>query len=201
MIENLKFLNPDTRFDEWYEKYHDVDEFDLHIGFDWYLEELMEDFESDNIPQDQRESIVAKNRDMRAREWFDSTINHFFSRIKEIAQFRGDSVLCKRVISCREENLVENIRTNTFEVYGGVGIFWSWDHSKADSYDGIYDEGFTKVEVFAYIPLKSINWEQTLFANLHPAMGEEESEICTTPGAEIFIERVNSQVMNLKSVA
>lgn len=67
----------------------------------------------------------------------------------------------------------------------GVGIYWSYVESSAEAHWGV--GGGTPYTLEAQITEDAVDWEATVYANLHPSIGNLENEICLKEGAPVKI--------------
>ena len=71
--------------------------------------------------------------------------------------------------------------------YKGLGIYWSWDKTKADAHWGY--EGKT-ILLTGLVGINDIEYKNTALKNLNPGLGEAEAEIQVKKGASIEVIEV-----------
>jgi RNA:NAD 2'-phosphotransferase (TPT1/KptA family)/GNAT superfamily N-acetyltransferase/2'-5' RNA ligase/8-oxo-dGTP pyrophosphatase MutT (NUDIX family) len=71
--------------------------------------------------------------------------------------------------------------------YNGVGIFWSWDENSAECHWG---SGGPNVTLHGIINKDNVDWEGTLYANMFPALGDDEKEVRLIEGTQFELEGI-----------
>jgi hypothetical protein len=81
-----------------------------------------------------------------------------------------------------------------------LGRYWSFEEDAAEAHWG-GSEGNT-IKIQTTVPESYIDWQQTITANIDPAIGEEEKEITLFKNTPIKIDRlmVNGKVMNIDNI-
>jgi len=71
--------------------------------------------------------------------------------------------------------------------YQGVGIYWSWDENSAECHWG---SGGPNVTLHGIINKNNVDWEGTLYANMFPALGDDEKEVRLIEGTQFELEGI-----------
>ena len=83
-------------------------------------------------------------------------------------------------------NGLEDLRVNP------IGVYWSWNIDSAEAMHGTGRDGGNNWLLEARIERKDVDWWNTLSANLHPYLGEDECEITLKHGAKIQLIQARS---------
>lgn len=125
-------------FEDWYKEYKDTDNFEEYMWADEALNELEEELLDQRYLI--REVEIEKDKLLRAksREWFNHRIEEFYAEFSEIAKIIGDSIVLTRVITIKDifSEFLENAKNSNYGKYNGIGVYWSWDGSKAQAHWG-----------------------------------------------------------------
>lgn len=80
----------------------------------------------------------------------------------------------------------------------GVGLYWSYDEGGAEAHGASeYGGSFVNVVLEAYVPLRNINWEQTIYKTLYGLRYEREIEVIDN--RKIYLKRIiieNENIFN-----
>lgn len=176
-------------FDEWVKHYGGIkqliQDYDWHIG-EWFANEVDEDeFEVDdiNLSEEEIENLPEAEKEKYRRKWLEDQClelaeDHLRDSYNEIVwehRHRGESFDVYRTISLES---LRDLKTK------GIGIYWSWDESKAEAHWG---NGGTQYTLRARVNDADVDWNRTLYANLDPSLGEEEAEITLKEGIPVKI--------------
>jgi uncharacterized protein YaaR (DUF327 family) len=203
MIQNKSFFDliGEQSFETWFEEYKYSDSFEEYMRFDEREIELREEMELDGEDSKNIKEEVEKELKSYALDWYDERLCEFLDGIESTGNLLENSVRCMRVITFKEDELIQCIQNNNYGEYSGVGIYWSWDHSKAEAHWGSFSKGYEDIYIVSIIPFSCIDWKGTFLANLAPSTGYEEAEIKVKEGSIITVERVNNEVINLNACA
>jgi hypothetical protein len=81
-----------------------------------------------------------------------------------------------------------------------LGRYWSFDKDAAEAHWGGNDKHVIKLEVT--VPEKYVDWQQTITANIDPALGEDEKEITLFKNTPIKINRIvlDGELMDISNI-
>lgn len=155
----------------------------------YYTTYKAEDFEDGEFP------IEGEEWDEALAEYIDSAWNEFTSRFRKATEEDAEGIYITRCIGVDDaEEFVEALKEGrTIQDYKGLGIYWSWDKSKADCHWG---QGSDHITVHGFVDVGDINYWHTAVMNLHPSMGEDEAEIRIVEGADLMVLSVEDSKGN-----
>lgn len=185
---NLDEFMTDSYFAIWFEEYRDSDNFEDNIGFHDH-NEARGAFEEESLSEDeidQEMEILIKDK---AYDYFNDRIYDACYDIMDC--FDGDYIILKRCLMVKKSEFLKNCEKNQFGKFEGVGIYWSWDHSKADSHWGHFDAGNEEVEVLGKVKASDIDWDATISLNMCPSLGQDEAEIRLKKGTLVEIIKID----------
>lgn len=160
---------PRVSFEQWLEAVGGWRGFDSIFGHDWaepYLEEAEQNdpgIEGSELLAAARE-IAAQDMENRLRDW----------------QYKYEAHLQFPLKLYRAVTLSDRNALNT----EGIGIYWTDSESHAQAHWGHGHGGHVYV-ICAEITEDAIDWPNTIIANMHPSLGEDEQEIRLHPGARV----------------
>ncbi len=199
-------------FEKWYQDTYCEDNFAENVGFyshleDELLEEVKEEFSSDNNidldtldenSKEFRNFFEAKKEEKikeYAEDWYENRLSDFLYSLEEIGEFTDCGIVCTRAITVddKEEFLFLLINNVFMKDYNGIGVYWSWDHGKAEAH---WSSGTHKISLKALIPYSAINQESTFLLNMNPSLGMEEAEIRIYDEEEIEVVSVDDVIFD-----
>lgn len=132
----------------------------------------MDEFEENNL--DETEDYI---------EWAKYEIKF---KLEEIYNDISNSMDYNGTINIARVMTVDERWLNAFEHHKTrLGIYWSWDHDRAEAHWGQNKSNIIKI--FGRVQTKYINWEQTLLANSDFNIGRDEAEITLHPGTPVHV--------------
>ncbi len=175
----FKEIDLDNFFHKWFDEYLPSDNFEELIGFD-----------EDEFEDEEKSSSLKE----KAHDYFFDRIDEFINDFEENAIVQDGYIICQRNIMVRDEDeFIFKISQNVYvEGYDGIGIFWSWDHSLAESHWGNCG---VEMAIKAKIPIESIDIYRTIMLNFCPSIGRNEAEIRTKKGSPVFLIEINSTTL------
>lgn len=188
----------DKFFERWLEEYRDSDNFEDNIGFSNH-ENFLDELEEEDLSLEEIENLFNKEVEKYAYEYFQDRIYECTYDIEE--KIEGRHIILCRAIVCNRKRFIKNCESDHFPGYSGIGVYWSWDHSKAEAHWADSKNGSELVEIFAKVAITDINWDETILLNLSPSLGIDEAEIRLHEGAQVDIIKIDDEEYHYKCSA
>lgn len=130
--------------------------------------------------------------------YVDECWDEFASDFAQHAKTENGKLLIYRVLTVPNINKFLTLlkKGEVAEGRKGIGIYWSWDKSRADAHWGGSHKSW--VTLTALVDFKDISLNATARKNLNPVLGEDEAEIEVKKNAKLTIIKVednNDQVV------
>lgn len=124
------------------------------------------------------EALEGKKWNLAAKAWLKSKLDDFVKDFSK-AKFKGGKLIVYRTLTTHGDNeeLIESFKDPDFE----AGLYWSWTPDPSAHWGG---RGRTAT-LKGLVDISSINIMKTLVKNLHPVLGDEETEIELNPRSPI----------------
>ena len=140
---------------------------------DWeqYAEfyETDEQEEFDALPDSEKEKVMER----RAYEDWEYRYN-------ELRAMHASWSWPLKVWRCVTLENIQQLKTK------GIGVYWSYEEGAAQAHWG---QGGRPYTLEGQITENAVDWESTIYANLHPSLGEDEKEIRLKDGAPVKLLR------------
>lgn len=126
------------------------------------------------------------------KKYMQDKFKDFHSDFSHKAEDKGSYLHVARCISVNDvDDFVGKISKGEYlSGYGGVGVYWSWDTNNTECYWG--KSGQQPVIINGLVDVRNIDIKSTIMTNLHPSLGERETEIKVRDNNPI-------RILNLKS--
>lgn len=124
-------------------------------------------------------------------DWIETRWNEFIYDLELNAHLSDGKLVVHRCIEVKDPaTFVNNLESGKKNrKYRGLGIFWTWSFEKAECHWGSARD--KNVILTGLVDLNAINIEDTLLANFHPDIGEEEKEIRLKEGSQVLLTSVS----------
>jgi hypothetical protein len=179
----------DHFFEKWYEEYKDSDNFEDYM---WYsMDEDIEEHKEENphLTEEELKQWECKELKEKARDWFLSHLEDWENQLDSKCTYDNDHIYVYRSITVLNPNeFIENLKNGIYSNgYNGLGIFWSWDESKAESHWGSFSDGEIDILLKAKVHRSFIDCDTSLILNFSPSLGLDEAEFQLMEGNEIYL--------------
>jgi hypothetical protein len=166
---------------------------------DWFKNELENDFSEENINKEINDNYdewyyrledIFKNPEKFEEYLLEKHKNNLFQQINTDDYEKLESIIYNsdepnRLLIHRAITLPVNIKELEEIDETGVGVYWTYDYDKAESYNSKYNREF----VFSvYADVNCIDWEQTIRRSLYSL--SEEKEVNVYEGADLELVSV-----------
>jgi hypothetical protein len=171
----------------------DIDYYYQDFGYDKKVKDLynivyFKDFVNSDMYEKYSEPFL-RYVISRIRDRIDSADHQISNAIKvgdgHINLYRGMSV---------DENFIKRLSNGDHR----VGIYWTIDPDAAKTYNERSATGSWEVVLNITVNANHIDWENTLFARIHPMFGDEESEIRLFKGTPLRILGLDGDLVDLE---
>lgn len=150
-----------------------------------FIRNELENYISDNDLDDNNESEIEDSTEFN--EYIEDILKDNFIEFKEtiydIIDDNTDKIKIYRSIRV-DDNWLNHLKTQGKR----LGIYWSWDYDGAESHWGDFNKK-NEVVIESEINEKYINWEETIYQNIHPNY-QEEKEIRLFKNTPIIIKSI-----------
>jgi hypothetical protein len=186
MILKLLNISDNDLFKEWFEWYESADNIEEYIYFSdsTELRELNDDLDQNIISKEKYDKEYEEIFKEFCLNWFEDALSTFDNNFEDKAIVQSDHIILSRAITVPSiSSFIDKIKNgNYIKGYTGLGVFWSWDHDKAEAHWG---NAGIEIEIIAKFHLRNIDLKTSVLKNLCPSLGEDEAEIQVLEGSEL----------------
>jgi len=127
----------------------------------------------------------------KAKAYVKKAFTDFTNDFKSSAKFKNNLLVVYRTVTTHGDNeeLIENFKEPDFN----AGLYWSWKPEPSAHWGG---RGRVAT-MTGLVDLNGIDIQKTLVKNLHPTLGEEETEMELKPRAKVIITQLNEGRRNV----
>jgi hypothetical protein len=158
----------------------------IDIMYDWYIQKNQDDDDELKI---------------RDNNEFNEYIQNILIEAFEDFQYNMYTLIKNNKIKIYREMTVDDNWINHLKKQGKrLGIYWSWDYKSAESHWGDYNKKNT-VTIESEIYEKYIDWDKTIYMNIHPNYLEER-EIRLFKNTPIIIKSItfNNEKIDISEI-
>ena len=163
----------------------------------YYLEDLDDEDEARKLYEKMDKTDIYPTE---GKIWEDVLEDYIIDRFNEFeAEFSikatiagGNKIELYRCITLENpEEFIKDLKEKKqYKEYSGAGIYWSWDKDAAECHWAGEGDTYT---LTALAGMQSIDYNKTARANLSPALGSEEKEICLKDNSPVVVTKLETE--------